>query len=75
MPEANANITYQLTPRILLRAGYNFVALTNVLRPGQQIVANLDPAAVAGMHDQPALPFTTSTFILHGLNLGATWRY
>jgi hypothetical protein len=75
MPEANVNLIYQLTPRIQLRAGYNFAAVTNVMRPGPQIVTNIDPLVAGGMHDQPALPFNTSTFIVHGLNLGATWRY
>jgi hypothetical protein len=75
MPEANANLFYQLTPRIQLRAGYNFAAITNVMRPGPQIVPNIDPLVVGGMHTQPALPFNTSTFIVHGWNVGVSWRY
>jgi len=75
LPEVNANLWYQLTPRLQLRAGYNFLALTNIIRPGQQIVQNLDPAAVGGFHNQPQLPFATTTLLVHGLNLGASWRY
>ena len=75
MPEANVNLIYQFAPRIQLRVGYNFAAITNVMRPGPQIVPNLDPPAAGGLHDQPVLPFNTSTFIVHGVNFGVTWRY
>ena len=75
MPEANINLIYQFTPRIQFRVGYNFAAITNVMRPGPQIVPNIDPLVAGGAHDQPALPFNTSTFIVHGVNFGATWRY
>jgi hypothetical protein len=75
MPEANVNLIYQFAPRIQLRVGYNFAAITNVMRPGPQIVPNLDPPNAGGLHDQPVLPFNTSTFIVHGVNFGVTWRY
>jgi hypothetical protein len=74
-PEVNVNLSCQVAPRILLRAGYTFLAFTNVARPGEQIVQNLDPATTAGMHNQPVLPFRTTTFMIHGVNLGAIVRY
>jgi hypothetical protein len=73
-PEINANLTYYLSDRLSVRIGYNFLAYTNVQRPGSQIVPNIAPA-FAAPHLQPAFPNVRETFVIHGLNLGAAFHY
>ena len=73
-PEINANLTYYLSDRLSVRIGYNFLAYTNVQRPGSQIVPNIGPA-FAAPHLQPAFPNVRETFVIHGLNLGAAFHY
>jgi hypothetical protein len=75
VPAINANLSYNLTERIQIRAGYAFLAYINCQRPGDQIVAALAPAAAGGVHTAPAVPFTTATFLIHGFNIGARWNY
>jgi hypothetical protein len=75
VPAVNANLSYNLTERIQIRAGYAFLAYINCQRPGDQIVAALAPVAAGGIHTAPAVPFTTATFLIHGFNVGARWNY
>jgi hypothetical protein len=76
IPELNLNLAYQVTERIQVRMGYTFMAWINTQRPGDQIDPTLTPAgAIAGTHTAPVVPNVTSTYIIHGLNFGATWKY
>jgi hypothetical protein len=71
IPEINGNLSYQLTERIQIRAGYSFLLWTDVLRPGNQIAPLTAPApGLVG-----SSPQALSTFIIHGMNFGATWKY
>ena len=42
VPEAGVKIGYHLTPNLRLAVGYNFLYLSSVLRPGDQIDTGLD---------------------------------
>jgi len=74
VPEILGNLSYRVTDRLSLRIGYNFLAYSNVQRPGSQIVQNIAPG-LAAPHTQPAFPDVRETFVVHGANFGATFRY
>lgn len=70
IPEVDANITYRISERLSAHLGYNFLAWINTWRPGDQIsLANDTGVSV------PAATLLNSTFYLHGLNAGLTFRY
>ncbi len=75
IPEFDGNLTYHVTNRLSVRVGYTFIAWTNVLRAGDQINPTLAPVAVGGVHTAPVYPALTNTFIIHGINFGATWSF
>lgn len=43
IPEVNANIGYQITECLRIKAGYTFLWVNKVLRPGSQIDRNINP--------------------------------
>ena len=70
VPEVDANITYHVSERLSAHVGYNFLAMINTWRPGDQIsLANDTGLSV------PAATLLNSTYFLHGLNAGITFRY
>ncbi len=72
LPEFDINLRYQWTPLWRLNIGYTFMALTNVLRPGDQVSLNVDPAqfppGTSGTF--PVFAFNQSDVWLQGLNFG-----
>lgn len=73
IPEFGVNLRYQWTPLWRVNVGYTFMALTNVLRPGDQIDLNLDPDQFPPVEDDgtsPAFSFNESDIWLQGINLG-----
>jgi hypothetical protein len=62
-PEGQLNVGYQFTPWIRGMVGYNFLFLSSVARPGNQIDNTYDGAA------HPTVPLTSSSFWAQGLNL------
>ncbi|HLW68771.1 MAG TPA: BBP7 family outer membrane beta-barrel protein [Gemmataceae bacterium] len=75
IPEVDGNLALKVTDHIQVRIGYSFLAYLNVQRPGDQLVAALAPVAGAGAHTAPVNPFTSTTYVIHGLNVGASWHY
>jgi hypothetical protein len=72
MPEIGVNLRYQWSPLWTFSLGYTFIGLTNVVRPGDQIDLQLDPAQFP-----PGVPGTFPQFAFHdsdvwvqGLNFG-----
>ncbi len=65
LPEFDINLRYQWTPLWRLNIGYTFMALTNVLRAGDQISLNVDPAQFP--------PGTTGTFPVYAFNQSDVW--
>jgi hypothetical protein len=63
-PQAGLNLGFQLTPCVRTLIGYDFLYLSRVARPGNQIDNTFD----AGMH--PLVPLTNSSFWAQGLTLG-----
>jgi len=76
-PELTGNVYYQLTERIMVRAGYSFMAYTQMFRPGSYINQNnsAGPGLNGFPNTQPAFTFQQSVFIIHGMNFGAVFKY
>jgi hypothetical protein len=68
-PEVLFNVGYQVTPWLRAQVGYDFLFLSNVLRPGNQIDNTFDGVS------HPGVPMTTSTFWAQGLNLGLVFSF
>ena len=71
--EWNANLTFAVTPRLGVRAGYTLITWSNPVRPGDQIEAinRNQPAGPMA----PTIPFRTDLFWVQGLNLGMDWKW
>lgn len=84
-PELGATIGYQCTQHWRLTAGYTFLYLSNVLRPGDQIDGDVNPNLLppetvpfAGA-ERPRFDFENnfrqSDYWAQGVNLGAEYRW
>jgi hypothetical protein len=68
-PELQLNLGYQFTPFMRGTIGYDFLFLSSVLRPGNQIDNNFDGV------NHPLVPMTSSTFWMQGINIGLTFTF
>ncbi len=85
MPEIGLNIGYHITPHLRVFAGYNFLYLSNVLRPANVIDPYVDasripnflanPPAVLSGTPRPAPQFNTTDFWAQGINFGLQWTF
>ena len=74
---------FWVTPHLQAFCGYNYLQVSNVLRPGNQIDRDINPTqntffVPPGTRTGPAAPlpvFRPSEFVAHGVNLGMEWRY
>ena len=86
-PELGLKVGYQLTDHINAFVGYNFLYISNVVRPGDQIDTSIDirqaPFAVgqtvalppvSGVQ-HPVVPFQQTSFWAQGVNIGLEIRY
>ena len=83
-PEIGVKVSYQLTRGLRISAGYDFLYLSNVIRPGEQIdrTINLSQTVQAAIAGNPAAPGTRPAMILagsdfwaQGINMGLEFRY
>ena len=63
-PGVQLTLGYQITPFIRATVGYNFLYLSSVVRPGNQIDNTYDGVV------HPIVPMTTSSYWSQGLRLG-----
>jgi hypothetical protein len=78
LPELGLNIGYQCHPLFRVFAGYTFLYLSDVVRPGEQVdrVINLSRVPTGPTFGplqgpaRPALPFRETDFWAHGFNFG-----
>lgn len=84
MPEAELKFGYNITRYIQLFAGYNFLYLNNVVRPGAELDHNSNPtqvpffaAAPATLAGPPApnFSFSRSDFWAQGVNFGLQFKF
>jgi hypothetical protein len=78
--DTSLSLGYCIAPNVQLRLGYDFVWVTNVLRPGQQIDLGVNPtylpfsSAPAG-YPRPWYKFDGELFWMHGLSLGLSAQF
>lgn len=79
VPEVSLSLGWEVVAGVRLRLGYTFLALPEVVRAGGQIDPvvnpNLIPPPVPGGPARPAFVQQTETLWLHGLMLGAEFRF
>jgi hypothetical protein len=68
-PQAQLKIGYQITPWMRAEVGYDFLFLSSVARPGNQIDNTFDGVS------HPSVPLTGSSYWAQGLNLGLQFRF
>ena len=83
VPEAQVQLGYQLTGQLRAFVGYNFLYVSEVVRPGDQIDRVVDirqvplltptPALVAS--SRPAVPFHMTDYWAQGVTFGMAFRY
>jgi hypothetical protein len=83
VPEVNFNVGYQLRPCLRLYAGYTFLYLSDVARPGDQVNTTINTALVPsspqfgtpGGSAQPGPLFNRTDYWAQGVNIGLALRY
>lgn len=84
LPEATINVGYQVTRAIRVFAGYNFLYLDEVARPGDQIIRTVNPSRVPSSLLSGPVPFgpafptgnvRSGDVWVHGVNFGVAFRY
>lgn len=85
VPEAGVNVGYQLCRQAAFFAGYSFLYLSNVMRPGDQIDRVINPTqgpgftgVVPSVLAGPARPVflgETTDFFAHGVNFGLAFSF
>lgn len=68
-PDLELNVGYQVTPWLRATVGYQFLYLSSVLRPGNQIDNTYNGVT------HPTVPMVTSGYWAQGLNLGLQFSY
>ncbi len=83
LPEAGIKLGYQFTPHIRAFVGYNFMMLTDAVRPGDQIdrvinttqlPTSAGPGTLVGAA-RPAFALHESDFWAQGVDFGIEFRY
>jgi hypothetical protein len=82
-PEFQLKLGYDVTPNIRLTIGYDFLYLSSVIRPGDQIDRNIPKGqvfmqggpSVVTSTTQPSSLFRTTDFYAQGLSAGVTFRF
>jgi hypothetical protein len=82
VPEFNVNFGLQLTSAIRIYAGYTFLYLSDVVRPGDQVNTTIDPSQVptsflfGATGTAPSAPaMKRADFWAQGVNIGLALRY
>ena len=82
LPEAKLNIGYRIFDHTHLFAGYDFLYLSDAVRPGDQVDTTIDPSRSPIANNgnalganRPRQPFLRSDFWVQGLVLGLDCRY
>lgn len=82
IPEFNLTLAYRLCDRVKATLGYNFLYMSSVLRPGDQIAFNNSSTQIniAGTQNsvatvQPAFSIKDTDFWAQGLTVGLAFQY
>jgi hypothetical protein len=78
-PELEGTINVPFGHHINLNLGYNFIGLSRVVRPGDQIDTNIDSTQIPNLGTptgnrsnlpRPSLPYKQTKYYAHGFNIG-----
>lgn len=80
IPELTANLGYRLTPWATVFAGYNFMYVSDMVRPGRQIDATVNPqnfpfGSAGTIANHPGFQFKNEDFWMQGINFGVALQY
>jgi hypothetical protein len=79
VPEGKVNFDLMITPHLHATAGYSYLYMTDVVRPGDQIDRTVNPTQLQGGtlvgEGTPVSTRHTTDFWTHALNLGLEFRY
>jgi hypothetical protein len=78
LPEANANLRWDLTPNLRATLGYTFIYTNRVQRSGDAIDRTLNPTQIGGPLVGPAEPsfsYNDTPFWVHGVSGGVEYRW
>jgi hypothetical protein len=85
VPEVGLTLGYQVTDNVRVFAGYNFLFISNVVRPGEQVNTNINPKLIPPgnfpvgtmntLVRQPAFEFRETSFFAHGITAGVEFKY
>ncbi len=81
IPQLNTNLGYYLTPRLRALVGYSLVYWGSVVRPGDQIDLDVNPALLPPELDpflgplRPAFAFHETNYWAQGINVGLDYRW
>lgn len=79
LPELGANLGFDLTSNLRLKAGYSLIFWSNVVRPGDQIDMdinpNLFPPAIPGGAGRPEFVFRDTDFWVQGASFGGEFSW
>lgn len=78
VPEVGITAGCRVTDQVGITVGYNFLGMTQVIRPGNQIDLRTDPTQiprpgqpiVPSVLGQPTIPFATSDYWIQGVTFG-----
>lgn len=79
MEDVGVKLTYSPTERLELSFGYSFMFWSGVARPGDHIDLGVDARLLTGMPPadatRPAFVFDPTCYYIHGMNVGAEYRF
>jgi hypothetical protein len=81
IPELNLNLGYQLTDHFRAMVGYTFIYWSNVVRPGDQIDYDINPALLPPEQVpftgalRPGFEFDTTDYWVQGVSVGGEFRW
>jgi hypothetical protein len=78
LPEANANLRFDITRNLRATMGYTFIYTNRVQRSGDAIDINVNPTQIGGTlvgPAQPAFAFHDTPFWVHGVSAGLEYRW
>jgi Putative beta barrel porin-7 (BBP7) len=79
--DISISVGYCVLPNVTVHLGYDFLWLSNVLRPGEQIDLGVNPrllpfsAAAPSGPLRPAFKFNGDTFYMHGITVGVAVQF
>jgi hypothetical protein len=81
IPEFTAKLGWRITPWATATIGYNFLYISQVVRPGSQIDSTINPTnfpygtATGSTVPRPSFAFHNESFWMQGVNFGMTFQY